>query len=71
VDRVYVKVIDEKCCGYALCADACPDVYKLDDQGFVYVEDTVVPAGLEEAAKKGAAVCPEEAILVSDAPFER
>jgi ferredoxin len=65
---MYVKVIDSKCCGYTVCADVCPEVYKLDDQGFAYVDDELVPAGLEEKAAAGAKACPEAAIVVSDSP---
>ena len=68
--RLYVKVLDAKCCGYTLCADFCPEVYKLDESGFAYVEQSEVPAGLEEKARKGARECPETAILVSETPFQ-
>jgi ferredoxin len=67
---LYVKVIDAKCCGYTVCADHCPEVYKLDDQGFAFVEDSLVPEGLEEKAIKGAKACPEKAILTSEQPFD-
>jgi ferredoxin len=68
--RLYVKVLDAKCCGYTTCADVCPEVYKLDDQGFAFVEESLVPEGLEDKAARGAKICPEKAILVSEAPFE-
>lgn len=67
---LYVKVVDAKCCGYTVCADTCPEVYKLDDQGFAFVEDSLVPEDLEEQAIRGAKVCPESAILTSEEPFD-
>ena len=67
--RLYVQVIDEQCCGYTQCAEVCPEVYKLDDMGFAYVDDALVPEGLEDKARKGAAACPEAAIVVSEQPF--
>jgi ferredoxin len=67
---MYVKVIDAKCCGYTVCADACPEVYKLDDQGFAFVESDLVPPELEEKAAQGAKACPEAAIVLSETPFE-
>ncbi len=66
--RLYVAVDLSKCCGYTLCAEVCPEVYKLDDDGFAYVESDRVPLGLEDKAKAGAAACPELAITVSVEP---
>jgi len=56
-----------RCCGYGLCAQVCPQVYKLDADGLVYLDSDVVPAGLEEEAKEGAAACPAEALRVEEA----
>jgi ferredoxin len=65
---MYVRVDLSKCCGYTLCAEVCPDVYKLDENGFAYVNEALVPEGLEESARAGAEICPESAIIVSDEP---
>lgn len=62
-----VTVDREKCCGYGICAEICPSVYKLDEQGFVYLDSGVVPAGDEDAATEGADACPESAIVVTPA----
>ncbi len=53
-----------RCCGYGLCAQVCPQVYKLDADGLVYLDSEVVPPELEEEAREGAAACPAEALLV-------
>jgi len=45
-------------------AQVCPQVYKLDADGLVYLDSDVVPAGLEEEAREGAAACPAEALTV-------
>jgi ferredoxin len=63
---LYVNVDMSKCCGYTSCAEASPEVYRLDDQGFAYVDSVVVPPGLEAKAREGAAACPERAIYVGD-----
>ena len=59
-----LKVVINKaaCCGYGLCAEICPQVYKLDEHGMVYVEDEIVPAGLEAEAQEGADSCPQSAL---------
>lgn len=61
-----LRVIVERsrCCGYGLCAQLCPEVYKLDENGLVYVETEIIPVGLEEEAKEGAAACPAEALVI-------
>ncbi|MCW2607397.1 MAG: ferredoxin [Frankiales bacterium] len=59
-----VKIEREKCCGYGICAEICPSVYKLDEAGFVYIDSDQVSAADEEAAIEGAEACPELAIEV-------
>jgi len=61
-----VIVDRSRCCGYGLCAQLCPEVYKLDENGLVFVESDLVPAGQEEEAKEGAAACPAEAIVIEE-----
>ncbi len=68
--RLRVEVIDAKCCGYTVCADICPEVYKLDEGGFAYVDDPMVPEGLEDKARRGAMACPEAAIIVTEVDVE-
>jgi ferredoxin len=53
-----------RCCGYGLCAQLCPQVFKLDENGLVYVASATVPPELEEEAREGAAACPAEALTV-------
>lgn len=61
-----VAIDRSRCCGYGLCAQLCPEVYKLDQDGLILVpESDLVPAGLEEEAREGAAACPAEAIVIS------
>lgn len=55
-----------RCCGYGLCAQLCPEVYKLDENGLVYVESELVPGGLEEEAREGATACPAEALVIEE-----
>ena len=44
----------------------CPEVYKIDDESYAYVEKEEVPANLTEQVRRGAEVCPEQAIVVSE-----
>jgi ferredoxin len=65
--QLRVIVDRSRCCGYALCAAICPEVYKLDAEGLVFVDSELVPAGLEESAREGAAACPAEALVIDEA----
>ncbi|WP_255419139.1 ferredoxin [Glaciimonas sp. PCH181] len=47
-----------------MCATLCPEVFKLDAEGLVYVESEFIPVGFENEAKDGAAACPAEAIII-------
>jgi len=61
-----IHVDRSKCSGHALCAAAAPDLYTLDDDGYSTVDELDVPAGMEEAARRGMLTCPERAITVID-----
>lgn len=61
-----VIVDRSRCCGYGLCAQVCPQVYKLDADGLVFLESDRVPDGLEDEAREGAAACPAEAIAIEE-----
>jgi ferredoxin len=52
-----------KCRAYGICAEICPDVFKLDDHGFAYV-DGDTPVELEDAVVEACEVCPAEAITI-------
>jgi ferredoxin len=61
-----VTVDRSLCSGHARCHATSPEVFDIDDIGYVVVDDTtVVPAGLEAAAREGANACPERAITIS------
>ena len=63
--KVIVK--PDLCCGAQLCVDVAGEFYSLVD-GFNALVGapgpTVVPAGMEEAAQRGAQACPECAITI-------
>ncbi|WP_313053522.1 ferredoxin [Pseudomonas lopnurensis] len=60
--RYRVVADRSRCCGYGLCAAVCPEIYKLDEDGIVYLATDRVPTEHEEQAREGAAACPAEAI---------
>ena len=64
VERLKVVIHKAACCGYGICAEICPQVYKLDANGIVYVDEEIVPEGLEDSAREGADACPQAALEV-------
>jgi ferredoxin len=65
-----LRVIADRsaCCGYGVCVELCPEVYKLDDIGVVSVLMDVVPAELEVRAREAASACPANALRVVEDP---
>jgi ferredoxin len=59
-----IQVDTNLCAGHAQCNATAPDVYDLDDSGYCAIREALVPAGLEEQARAGAAACPERAIEI-------
>ena len=58
-----VEVRSDRCVGHGLCYTVAPGVFEDDDEGYGRVRgDGLVPPSHEEAARRGAANCPERAI---------
>ena len=55
-----------KCCGYGICNEICPTVFKLDDSGFAYVHGPVSDED-RAAVLEAVEACPEEAITAVEA----
>jgi ferredoxin len=53
-----------RCSGHARCYEVDPDLFQLDDIGYAERSEFDVPAGDEDKARLGAAVCPERAITL-------
>jgi ferredoxin len=61
-----VSVDGDRCRGHGVCLGICPDVFRLNDDGFTEVTSPDVPAGLEGAVREARENCPEQAITTSD-----
>lgn len=61
-----IRVLRDKCQGHARCWAQAPELYELDDEGFILPHDIAVPAGQERAAWRGAKSCPERALVIED-----
>jgi ferredoxin len=63
-----IKANPGLCEGHGLCRRFAPDVYHLDDEGYLDIHIMAVPPGLEHQAELGASVCPAGAIQILREP---
>lgn len=62
-----VHVDRERCQGHSRCYDLAPEIFDVDELGNAFErDDGVVPAALEDKARRAAANCPEHAIGVEE-----
>lgn len=61
---VKIRIDKARCVGNARCWAIAPDLYPLDDEGYIATEGFAVPAGQEPAARRGARACPERVIEI-------
>ncbi|MDB5986197.1 MAG: ferredoxin [Nevskia sp.] len=59
-----VLVRKQGCVGHARCAAAAPEVYKLDESGYIDFTEKEIPQDLEAQARRGARACPERIITI-------
>ena len=59
-----IRIEKAKCAGNARCAAIAPDLYPIDDDGYIAVDAIDVPAGSEGIARRAARACPERIIHV-------
>jgi len=53
-----------RCAGHARCNAIAPDIFELDDNGYIAMDSFDVKPGEEELARRGARACPERALQV-------
>jgi ferredoxin len=61
-----IRIDKAACVGNARCAAVAPELFPLDENGYIQVEVIDVPAGQEQLARRGARACPERIILVEE-----
>jgi ferredoxin len=65
-----IRVKKEKCAGHGRCAAVAPNVYVLDDDGYIANEAILVADYLATDVLRGLRACPERIISVeADAGF--
>jgi ferredoxin len=63
-----MKILINKaaCAGNARCAAVSEELFPLDEDGYIAVEEVIVPPGKEELARRGARACPERIIIIEE-----
>ena len=61
-----MKVIARKdaCAGHARCHAVAPEVFDLDDVGYISFTEKEVPPELEAQARRGVRACPERVLSI-------
>jgi len=59
-----IRIDKAACVGNARCAAISPELFPLDDGGYIAVEVVDVPPGMEALARRGARACPEKVITI-------
>ncbi|NGO53347.1 ferredoxin [Allomesorhizobium camelthorni] len=60
-----------KCQGHARCWAHAPDIFMLDDEGYILPGDVEVAEGDELLASRSARSCPERALEIDPTPAAR
>jgi ferredoxin len=63
---VKIRIDKASCVGNARCAAVAPELFPLNEDGYIAAETIDVPPGMEEDARRGAAACPERIILIEE-----
>lgn len=61
-----IRINKAGCVGNARCATVAPELFPLDDDGYIAVTEVVVPPDQEALARRGARACPERIIVVEE-----
>jgi ferredoxin len=59
-----IRINKAACVGNARCAAVSPELFPLNDEGYIAVEEINVPPGMEGLARRGARACPERIIVI-------
>ncbi len=61
-----VRIDKAACVGNARCWAVSPELFPLDDDGYILVEEVEVPAGMEDLARRGVRACPERVMQIME-----
>lgn len=59
-----LRIDRQGCVGNARCHAVSAELFPLDEDGYIAVEEIEVPPGMEELARRGVRACPERVIQI-------
>lgn len=59
-----IKIDRKRCQGHARCIAIAPQVFKLDDNGYISQDEIDVPADQEALARRAVRACPERILKI-------
>ncbi len=62
--RVRVRINPIRCTAFGFCSEFCPEIFALDEWGYVWLREREAPAEMLALLRRTAALCPTEAILI-------
>ena len=63
-----LKVDQRLCSGHARCAAVAPEIFTLDDNGYISFSEKEVSPDQLALARRGARACPERALTLDEDP---
>ena len=61
-----IRIDKAKCVGNARCAAVSPELFPLDEEGYIAVHEIDVPPAMEALARRGKRACPERIIVIEE-----
>ncbi|MBL4800437.1 MAG: ferredoxin [Emcibacter sp.] len=61
---ITIMVEPGKCQGHARCYSFAPEIFDLDDEGYIALEKIIVSGEDEELAREAVEACPENALKI-------
>jgi ferredoxin len=63
---IKIRAVKSACAGHARCAAVAPDVFDLDDDGYIAFEEKTVGDELETQVRRGVRACPERVLSIDE-----
>jgi ferredoxin len=61
-----ISIAKSRCAGHARCNVVAPDIFLLDDDGYIAIESVTVSKENEALARRAVRACPEGIITIID-----
>jgi ferredoxin len=63
---IKIKADRSKCQGHARCYALAPDIFELDEEGYIGFTERVISSDREKRARQAVRACPENALSLTE-----